>query len=64
MRAIILWVVNIVVAIPLTIGQNLDGAAAAFSLVIGLALYAVALWGSLATTAKRLHDRGRSAGSC
>jgi uncharacterized membrane protein YhaH (DUF805 family) len=61
MRAIILWVVNLAMMIPLTIGQNQDGGSAAFFLIIGLALYGVALWGSLATAAKRLHDRGRSA---
>jgi uncharacterized membrane protein YhaH (DUF805 family) len=61
MRAIILWVVNLAIAIPLTIGQNQDGVAAAFWLAIGFALYGVAMWGSLATLAKRLHDRGRSA---
>jgi uncharacterized membrane protein YhaH (DUF805 family) len=61
LRSLVIWGINLAMMVPLTIGQNLDGAAAALSLVIGLALYAVVLWGSLATTAKRLHDRGRSA---
>jgi uncharacterized membrane protein YhaH (DUF805 family) len=61
LRTLILWVVNLAIMIPLTIGQSQDGAAAAILLAIGFAVYGVAMWASLATVAKRLHDRGRSA---
>jgi uncharacterized membrane protein YhaH (DUF805 family) len=59
LRALLLWGVNIVAAVLFATAGN-AGAATIPMLLVGGAAYIVAFYGSLATTVKRLHDRGRS----
>lgn len=59
LRALLLWGINIIAVIMFAVAGD-GGAASIPLLLVGVAIYAVAFFGSLATTVKRLHDRGRS----
>jgi len=59
LRALLLWGVNIVAIILFAVGGD-AGTATIPLLLGGIALYIAAFMASLATTVKRLHDRGRS----
>jgi len=59
LRALLLWGINILAIVAFALAG--DGGAAALPLVIlGGVIYFGAFLASLATTVKRLHDRGRS----
>ena len=59
LRALLLWGVNIAAAVMFALAADAEPATVPLFLVAGLAYFA-AFFGSLATTVKRLHDRGRS----
>ncbi len=59
LRGLLLWSLNIVAAILFSVAGD-AGSATIPLLVVGAAVYVAAFFGSLATTVKRLHDRGRS----
>jgi uncharacterized membrane protein YhaH (DUF805 family) len=59
LRALLLWGVNIVAAVLFATASE-AGAGTIPMLLVGAAAYIAAFYGSLATTVKRLHDRGRS----
>ena len=60
LRSLLIWAVNMVIIIPTTIAQNASTGVALGLSLVAIAVYLVVFWASLATTAKRLHDRGRS----
>lgn len=60
LRSLLIWGVNIVIAILAAIAQNSNDAMAIVLSIVAIAFYLVVFWASLATIAKRLHDRGRS----
>ena len=59
LRALLLWGVNIAAAVSFAVAADAGIATVPLFLFAGVA-YIVAFFGSLATTVKRLHDRGRS----
>jgi uncharacterized membrane protein YhaH (DUF805 family) len=59
LRALLLWAVNIA-AVVLFATASEAGAGTVPMLLVGGGAYLAAFCGSLATTVKRLHDRGRS----
>ncbi len=60
LRSLLIWAMNMVIIIPATIAQNASTGVAFGLALLAIAVYLVVFWASLATTAKRLHDRGRS----
>jgi uncharacterized membrane protein YhaH (DUF805 family) len=59
MRGLLLWGMNILAAILFAVAGD-AGAATIPLVLVAAAIYVVGFFGSLATTVKRLHDRGRS----
>lgn len=59
LRGLALAGVNVVAAVLFGLASN-GGAAAFVFAVLGIALYAASTFAGLATSVKRLHDRGRS----
>ncbi len=60
MRSLLLWGIYIVAVILFAVAGD-AGSASIPLILLGAATYLACFFGSLATTAKRLHDRGRSA---
>ncbi len=60
MRSLLLSAINFACMVPVTIAQNASTGMALILSIFVLAVYLVTFWGGLATTTKRLHDRGRS----
>jgi uncharacterized membrane protein YhaH (DUF805 family) len=59
LRGLLLWSFNILAAILFAVASDAGSATIPLVLVASVA-YIVCFFGSLATTVKRLHDRGRS----
>lgn len=59
LRSLLLWGINIVAAILFSVAGD-AGSATVPLVLLSAAIYVAGFFGSLATTVKRLHDRGRS----
>lgn len=60
LRSLVIWAANLAIMVPVAIAQNAGTGLAIVLSIVAIAVYLVVFWASLATTAKRLHDRGRS----
>jgi len=59
LRGLLLWSFNILATILFSVAGD-AGSATIPLILVGAAIYVAGFFGSLATTVKRLHDRGRS----